>query len=110
MSSAALARRAHAAPIGTGALHQALEDARDLDRLHRLCHVQGLDPDAVSTADGKRVDMFRAFAAMRAQGYIISDPKRSQTRLKPGLKTWLVDIQLPAGPHLSLGFYTPNTS
>jgi hypothetical protein len=54
--------------------------------------------------------MFRAFAAMRAQGYVIGDPERSHTRLKPGLKTWLVDIQLPAGPHFSLGFYTPNTS
>lgn len=110
MTTAAIARRIPAAPIGTGILHQALEDARDLDRLHRLCRVQGLDPDAISTADGKRVDMFRAFAAMRAQGYVIGDPKRSQTRLKRGLTTWLVDIQIPAGPSLSIGFYTPNTS
>jgi hypothetical protein len=110
MTATAVARRTHCAPIGTGALHQALEDARDLDRLHRFCQSQQLDVDAVSTADGKRIDILRTFAAMRARGYVIADPKRSQSQLKRGLTTWLVDIQLPAGPSLSIGFYTPNTS
>jgi|GEM_PF-3545680 len=100
-------RAAHTTPIGTGALHQALEDARDLSRLHDFCRAHVCTSDEVS-ADGKRLDMLKVFALMRARGYQVSEPKHAQQQRRPGFTAWLVDITVPSRHVVQLAFFTPN--
>lgn len=99
----------HTTPPGTGELHHALEDARDLARLNNFCSAHVCTVGQVST-DGKRLDPLKVFALMRTSGYQVSDPVRPQQQLRKGFTTWLVDITLPAGPAVQLSFCTPNTS
>lgn len=112
--STATATRAHNSRArttlpGTGHLHQALEDARDLAELDRFCSAEACTRAEVS-GDGKRIDMLRVFDLMRSRGYTISPPVRPQTQLKKGFTAWLVDVTLPGpGPSCRLCFYTPNT-
>lgn len=96
-------------PPGTGHLHHALEDARDLARLNDFCSAHVCTVDQVST-DGVRLAPLKVFALMRTKGYTVSDPFRPQQQLRKGFTTWLVDITLPDGTGVALGFYTPNTS
>jgi hypothetical protein len=101
--------RARTTPLGTGHLHQVLEDARDLASLQQFCSAHVCTPAEVS-ADGKRLDMLRVFDLMRSRGYQVSPPARSQHQPKKGFTAWLVDVVLPGpGPSTKLGFYTPNT-
>jgi hypothetical protein len=103
------ARPAHTTPPGTGVLHHALEDARDLARLNNFCSAHVCTTDQVS-ADGKRLNMLKVFALMRTRGYTVSNPVRPQQQLRRTHTTWLVDITTPAGPSVRLSFCTPNTS
>lgn len=99
-----------AAPIGSGPLHHALEDARDLAQLQALCRATGCAPADVS-GDGIHVDMLRVLDLMRARGYGASVPVRPQAQMRRGATTWLVAITLPnGGPGVTVGFYVPNTS
>lgn len=110
MTTTAAARHAHSAPLGTGELHRALEDARDLANLHAFCNALACTASDVS-ADGLRLDVLRALDLMRGRGYSISNPTRPQLQQRKGSTTWLVNVILPAGgPSFVLGFYTPNTS
>jgi hypothetical protein len=114
MTAATAARapnaRARTTPPGTGHLHQALEDARDRDTLHRFCSANVCTPAEVSS-DGKRLDVLRVFDLMRSRGYAVSPPVRNQHQAKKGFTAWLVDVTLPGpGPSLKLGFYTPNSN
>lgn len=111
MSAAATATRpARTAPIGSGHLHNALEDARDRTKLHAFCAAIGCGP-ADASSDGVRVDMLRVFETMRRRGYTVSQPTRPQAQLRKDVTTWLVNVTLPAGgPSFVLGFSTPNTS
>jgi hypothetical protein len=98
--------RARTTPLGTGHLHQALEDARDLASLQQFCSAHVCTPAEVSS-DGKRLDMLRVFDLMRSRGYQVSPPARSQHQPKKGFTAWLVDVVLPgAGVRLTLRFYT----
>jgi hypothetical protein len=102
--------RARTTPPGTGHLHQALEDSRDLATLQRFCSAHVCTPAEVS-ADGKRLDMLRVFDLMRGRGYQVSPPARAQHQPKHGFTKWLVDITLPGpGPSVKLGFFTPNSN
>ena len=111
MPSAATATRA--APIGTGPLHCALEDARDRAYLQELCRAVGCIPADVSS-DGIRIDMLRVFDLMRQRGYLVSDPTRPQAQPRAQRKhrtTWLVNVTLPAsGASFVWAFEVPNTS
>lgn len=120
MSTATLERprtgRAPAAhaPIGTGVLHQALEESKERARLSkerarlaRLCEHTGCTVDQVSV-DGIHLDMPRTLETMRSRGYKVGDPQRPQTQLEKGFTTWYVSIEIPAGPSFALCFYTPN--
>ena len=99
-----------AAPIGSGVLHNALEDARDRAQLQAFCLAIHCAP-ADASSDGIHGDMLRVFDLMRARGYQVSEPKRPQTQLRKSVTTWLVNVTLPAGgPSFVLGFCTPNTS
>lgn len=101
--------RARSTPPGTGHLHQALEDARDLATLHAWCSAHVCTADEVS-ADGKRLDMLLVLDLMRARGYGVSAPARAPHQPRKGFTAWLVDVALPnRGPRCTLGFYTPNT-
>lgn len=101
--------RAHTTPPGTGVLHHALEDARDLGRLNDFCSAHVCTSAQVST-DGKRLDMLKVFALMRTRGYQVSQPVKPQQQLRKGYTTWTVDVTVPAGAAVSLAFSTPNTS
>jgi hypothetical protein len=114
MPAATTARRhgtaqTRSTPIGTGPLHHALEDARDLACLHGFCQTHQCAAADVSS-DGKRLDILRVFDLMRRRGYSVTQPTRPQTQLRKGFTAWLVDVALPAGPSFTLGLYTPNTS
>jgi len=108
MSTTAV-RVPHTTPPGTGVLHHALEDARDLGRLNHFCSAHVCTVDQVSK-DGKRLDILKTFDLMRARGYQVSQPTRPQQQLRKGFTTWLVEISLPSHASVTLGFYTPNTS
>jgi len=95
-------------PIGTGELHQALEDARDLSRLHAFCSAHVCNSDEVSS-EGLRLDPLKVFALMRTRGYQVSDPRPAQQQLCSGFTAWLVDIAVPGGHVVQLAFFTPNT-
>jgi hypothetical protein len=100
--------KARTTPLGTGHLHQALEDSRDLATLHAFCraHVCAL---AEVSSDGKRLDMLRVLDLMRSRGYATSAPARAPHQPKKGFTTWLVDVVLPdAAARCTLGFHTPN--
>ncbi len=103
------AARAQTTPPGTGALHHALEDARDLGRLNAFCSAHVCTVDQVS-ADGKRLDMLKVFGLMRTRGYQVSQPSKPQQQLHKAHTTWTVDITVPTGAAVSLAFSTPNTS
>lgn len=106
--SAATATRA--APIGTGPLHCALEDARDRAYLQDLWRAVACERADVSS-DGIRIDMLRVFDLMRQRGYLVSEPRRPQLQRRQGRSTWLVDVTLPAGgASFVWAFETPNTS
>ncbi len=105
-AAATRTRSTHAAPIGAGELHNALETSRDLHRLHGFCAVHRCAEEAVSV-DGTRLDMPRVFALMRSRGYLVSDPETPQTQRKFGMITLLVQITLPAGPSFKLAYYEP---
>ncbi|NML62248.1 hypothetical protein HHL21_14420 [Massilia sp. RP-1-19] len=113
MTATTATRRAAApprtTPPGTGHLHQALEDARDLAVLRAFCRTHNCPPEAVS-GDGVRLDMLRVFDLMRSLGYDVSPPKRPQHQPKKGFTTWLIDVTTPNGTSLQMGFATPNTS
>ena len=99
-----------AKPIGTGHLHNALEDARDLATLQAFCRAIHCTPADISS-DGIRVDMLHIFDFMRQRGYGVSVPVQPQAQMRKGATTWLVAITLPhGGPSATLGFYVPNTS
>ncbi|MES2126678.1 MAG: hypothetical protein V4463_05345 [Pseudomonadota bacterium] len=89
-------------------MHRALEDARDLDTLHHFCANVGCDEAEVRDADGKRLDILKIFDAMRARGYTVAEPKRSQTQCKRGFTTWGARITLPCGTSFILAFFTPD--
>ncbi|MEO7579937.1 MAG: hypothetical protein ABIT83_20195 [Massilia sp.] len=96
-------------PLGTGELHHALEDARDLKCLHAFCDSLACTSADVST-DGIRLNVVRILDLMRRRGYLVADPVK---RPAPGVKgqtAWHVVITIPAGPTFALGFCTPDTS
>lgn len=101
-------RRARTTPPGTGELHRALEDARDRALLSEYCSAHACTPDQVSR-DGIRLDISMVFDLMRSRGYAVSAPRRAAHQPNRSSTTWLVDIQLPSGEALVMGFYTPNT-
>jgi hypothetical protein len=110
MSTATATRPARTAPIGSGPLHNALEDARDRAKLEAFCLAIGCAP-ADASSDGVHVDMLRVFDLMRRRGYSVSEPIRPQAQQRKDVTTWLANVTLPAGgPSLVLGFSTPNTS
>ena len=114
MTTVAHARRSHSgkaqtSPIGTGQLHQALEDSRDLARLHDFCSAHVCTVDQVSD-DSVRLAPLKVFALMRQHGYQVSEPRRLQQQLNRAGTTWVVDVTLPAGVAVRLAFITPNTS
>ena len=107
MSTATTTR---AKPIGTGHLHNALEDARDLATLQVFCRAIHCTPADISS-DGIHVDMLHIFDFMRVRGYGVGAPTRPQAQMCKGATTWLVAITLPGnGPSVTLGFYVPNIS
>lgn len=102
--------KARTTPPGTGHLHQALEDARDLATLHAFCSAHVCTSVEVSS-DGKRLDMLLVFDLMRSRGYGLSTPARAPHQPKKGFTGWLVDVVLPnSGTQCALGFYTSNNS
>lgn len=111
MSAAATtARNARSAPIGTGILHNALEDARDRAQLHALCQAIGCAPTDASS-DGIHVDMLLVLGLMRQRGYSVGQPAHAPCQIRKGRTIWHVVVTLPAGgPSLTLGYLTPNTS
>lgn len=105
----AVQRPLQSAPLGSGQLHQALEDSADIARLHAFCRAYVCTPGSVSS-DGKRLDPLKVFDLMRAKGYQVAIPRRPQLQQRKGFTTWLVDVTLPDQTGVRLGFYTPNTS
>lgn len=101
--------RHHSTLPGTGELHRALEDSRDLGRLHNFCSAHVCTAAQVSI-DGKRLDMLKVFDLMRARGYEVSAPAKSPHQPRNGFTAWLVDITLPNRTSVSLAFFTPDTS
>lgn len=92
------------APIGTGALHQALEASSAAVALQSFCENTGMRPDEVS-ADGVHLDVLRVFDALRARGYQVGQPQRPQHQPKKGFTAWWVHVR-KAGVEFALGFYT----
>ena len=114
MTTVAHARRSHSgkaqtSPIGTGQLHQALEDSRDLARLHDFCSAHVCTVDQVSD-DSVRLAPLKVFDLMRQHGYQVSEPRRPKQQLRKGFTAWLIDVTLPGGSSCSLAFHTPDTS
>jgi hypothetical protein len=99
--------KTRAKPIGSGDLHRALEESRDLAALHAFCRANVCTAADVSS-DGKRLDMLRVFDLMRTRGYTVSAPVKPQQQPKKGLTAWYVHVGT-AGAQFDLGFYTPNT-
>lgn len=98
--------QARTTPLGTGALHQALEDARDQVELTRFCSAHVCTPDEVSL-DGKRLHLPRVLQLMRNRGYQVSDPVHAPHQPKRGFTAWLVHIRIHRA-EFDLGFYTPD--
>ena len=98
--------RPAAAPLGTGALHQALTTASKAAALQSFCQRTGTQPGEVSS-DGVSLDILRTFDAMRARGYEVSAPQRPQHQPKKGFTAWWVHVR-KAGIEFDLGFYTAN--
>lgn len=92
--------------LGTGELHQALEDARNRETLIRFCSAHVCTPTEVSE-DGKRLHLPRVLQLMRSRGYHVSEPTRPQHQPKKGFTAWLVHIRMPR-VEFDIGFYTPN--
>lgn len=104
----ALNSRARTTPLGTGELHQALENARDRAELATFCSAHVCTPTEVSE-DGVRLYLPRVLQLMRDRGYDVSDPARPQHQPKKGLTAWLVHIRMPRA-EFDIGFYTSNAS
>lgn len=94
----------HAAPLGTGELHRALEEARDREALNRFCSAHVCTPAEVSE-DGKRLHLPRVLQLMRSRGYQVSDPVRAPHQPKRGFTAWMVHIRIRHA-EFDLGFYT----
>lgn len=110
MPTTATRPKSAAAPIGTGALHQALVVQRDQSRLKDFCATLGCTVAEVS-ADGVHLDILRVLDLMRTRGYAVSAPIKPPHQPRRDLTTWLVDVTLPNnGPCLRLGFVTPDSS
>lgn len=109
MTASGAVRAPHTTLPGTGALHHALEEARDLARLNDFCSAHVCTVDEVSK-DGKRLDPLMVFALMRTHGYVVSEPIRPQQQPRKGHTTWLVDITLLGRASVQLAFCTPDTS
>lgn len=105
-ATAARSGKPTASPLGTGALHQALEASTKSAALAAFCRNTGTQPGEVS-ADGISLDILRVFDAMRARGYQVSEPQRPQHQPKKGLTAWWVHVGMP-GAEFALGFYTTN--
>lgn len=95
-----------AVPIGTGALHQALESASKAAALQSFCQSTGMRPDEVSS-DGINLDVLHVFDALRSRGYEVSAPKRPQHQPRKGFTAWCVHV-CSAGAEFDLGFYSAN--
>jgi hypothetical protein len=93
------------APLGTGELHQVLEDARDRDILNRFCSAHVCTP-AEASEDGKRLHMPRVLQLMRTRGYEVSEPFRAPHQPKRGFIAWIVHIRIPRA-EFDIGYYTP---
>lgn len=91
-------------PIGTGALHQALEASSAASALRSFCQNTGMQPDEVS-ADGVHLDVLRVFDALRSRGYQVGQPQRPQHQPKKGFTAWWVHVR-KSGAEFALGFYT----
>ncbi len=103
-------RPARTAPLGRGAAHQALDDARERSKVHSLCNAIGCAPGDVS-ADGIHVELPRVFTALRRAGYGVCIPRHAPAQVQRGYTIWHVDVTLPRnGPSFALGYFTPNTS
>jgi hypothetical protein len=99
-----------AAPLGTGQLHQALEESQDRSKLKAFCAAVGCTA-AEASSDGAHLDILRVLDVMRVRGYQVSAPIKPPHQPRRDLTTWLVDVILPNnGPALRLGFVTPNAS
>lgn len=98
--------RARTSPLGTGELHQVLEDARDRAELATFCSAHVCTPDQVS-ADGQRLHLPRVLQLMRDRGYQVADPVPAPIQPKRGLTAWIVHIRLPK-VEFDMGFFTPD--
>ena len=94
----------HAAPLGTGHLHDALEGARDLTVLNAFCATHHCKPADVSV--GGRLDMQLVFGLMRTRGYQVSEPQRSQHQPRKGFIALWVHVRT-SGAEFALGYYVP---
>lgn len=99
-----------APPIGTGHLHQALEQSCASAKLKAFCTAVDCTA-AEASADGVHLDILRVLDLMRQRGYQASAPSKPQHQPRRDLTTWLVDVTLPNhGPSLQLAIVTPNAS
>lgn len=96
--------RPASAPLGTGALHQALEASSAAGALQSFCQNTGMRPDEVS-ADGVHLDVLRVFDALRSRGYQVGQPQRPQHQPRKGFTAWWVHVR-KSGAEFALGFYT----
>lgn len=93
------------APVGTGALSQALHEANDRDALNRFCSAHVCTPADVSE-DGVHMHLPSVLQLMRSRGYQVSEPARSPHQPKRDLVAWIVRIQI-RHVRFDLAFYTP---
>lgn len=112
--TAATARRPAAragtlAPLGTGQLHQALDNSRSLAHLHAFCAAHKCEAAQVSVG-GIRLDLLLVLDLMRSRGYTVSEPTRPQHQPVKGSSIWTVNVTLPSGSSVQLGFQIPDTS
>jgi len=98
--------RARTTPLGTGELHQALEEARDRATLANFCSAHVCTPTDVSE-DGVRLHLPRVLQLMRNRGYQVADPIRASHQPKRGFTAWIVHIQISRA-EFDIGFYTPD--
>jgi hypothetical protein len=110
MHSTATRPKPVGAPIGTGHLHQALENARDLSKLKQFCAAVDCTA-AEASSDGVHLDVLRVPDLMRSRGYKASAPIKAPHQPRRDLTTWLIDVTLPNnGPSVRLGLVTLNSS
>ncbi len=103
-------RPARTAPIGRGAAHQALDDAKERSKLQSICAAIGCTPGEVS-ADGIHAELPRVLTALPRYGYTVGQPYRGPVQGHHGFTVWHVDVTLPRnGPRFTLGYFRPNTS